>query len=52
MEVKISLALGKETQTVTVEAGAELVESDSHHATRTWIATCSTSCLSKASLLR
>ena len=27
MEVKISLALGKETQTVTVEAGAELVES-------------------------
>jgi hypothetical protein len=27
MEVKISLALGKATQTVTVEAGAELVES-------------------------
>ncbi len=29
MEVKISLALGKETQTVTVEAGADLVENTS-----------------------
>jgi hypothetical protein len=29
MELKIGLALGKETQTVTVEAGAELVESTS-----------------------
>jgi carboxypeptidase family protein/TonB-dependent receptor-like protein len=29
LEVKISLALGKETQTVTVEAGAELVETTS-----------------------
>ena len=29
MELKISLALGKETQTVTVEAGADLVENTS-----------------------
>ncbi|MGA3041195.1 MAG: TonB-dependent receptor [Bryobacteraceae bacterium] len=29
MEVKINLALGRETQTVTVEAGAELVENTS-----------------------
>jgi len=29
MELKISLALGKETQTVTVEAGADLIETTS-----------------------
>ena len=48
LDLKISLPVGAETQTVTVEAGADLVEKPIRPRTRMWTAPCSTSCRSKA----